>query len=116
MTDAALAETGISAPMLDQVGTLARLTQKAGLDGVVASPHETAWIRGACGPDFLIVTPGIRGGTAATGSKDDQERTMSAREALGAGANYIVVGRPIVAAGDPRLAAEQIVAEARTPR
>jgi orotidine-5'-phosphate decarboxylase len=116
MTDAALAETGVSAPMLDQVGTLARLTQKAGLDGVVASPRETAWIRKACGPDFLIVTPGIRGGTAATGSKDDQERTMSAREALGAGANYIVVGRPIVAAGDPRWAAEQIVAEAQTPR
>jgi orotidine-5'-phosphate decarboxylase len=116
MADAALAETGVPGSMLDQVDRLARLAHEAGLDGVVASPRETASIRKACGPDFVIVTPGIRGGSAATGAPDDQERTMSAREAVGAGANYIVVGRPIVAAADPREAALRIAAELGTRR
>ena len=115
MSGTALAETGVAGTVLDQVLRLRELTQRAGLDGVVASPQETAAIRRHCGPDFAIVTPGIRGGVAKTSGKDDQERTMSPGEALAAGASYLVVGRPIIAAADPRQAAEQIVGDMRTP-
>lgn len=111
MSAATLAETSVSLPMMDQVVRLARLAQAAGLDGVVASPQETAVIRRACGTDFAIVTPGIRGGGAGAAGKDDQERTMSPAEAIAAGASYIVVGRPIIAANDPRAAAEAIAGE-----
>ena len=112
MTDEALAETGVSSPILEQVLRLARLAQASGLDGVVASPLETRTIREACGPEFAIVTPGIRGGAATVAGRDDQERTMSAPEAIAAGASYLVVGRPIIAADDPRAAAQRI-ADAR---
>ncbi len=108
MNAAALAETGTPATVLDQVERLALLTKAAGLDGVVASPRETALIRRRCGGQFAIVTPGIRGGTPAAVPKDDQERTMTAADAIAAGASYIVVGRPIIAAADPRRAAEEI--------
>jgi orotidine-5'-phosphate decarboxylase len=110
MNAAALSETGVEVPLLDQVVRLAALAQESGLDGVVASPQETAIIRQRCGAGFAIVTPGIRGGGSATG-KDDQERTMSPAEAIAAGSTYIVVGRPIIAAADPRAAAEAIAAE-----
>jgi orotidine-5'-phosphate decarboxylase len=93
---------------------LAELTQAAGLDGVVASPQETALIRQRCGPEFAIVTPGIRGGAAST-VKNDQERTLGPAEALAAGASYLVVGRPIIAAPNARKAAEEI-ARATSPR
>jgi orotidine 5''-phosphate decarboxylase, subfamily 1 len=116
MNDLALAETSVSLPMMDQVVRLARLAQDAGLDGVVASPLETAVIRRECGPDFAIVTPGIRGGGATKSGKDDQERTMSPGEAIAAGASYIVVGRPIIAASDPRAAAERIAREVERRR
>jgi orotidine-5'-phosphate decarboxylase len=110
MNQAALAEIGVDRPVLEQVLRLATLARSAGLDGVVASPQETHAIRDACGPDFAIVTPGIRGGAATVGGKDDQARTMTAPEAIAAGASYIVVGRPIIAAADPRAAAEGIAA------
>ena len=106
-----LARVGVSRSPLDQVVHLATLTREAGLDGVVASPQETAAIRQACGTDFVIVTPGIRGG-AATSGKDDQQRTLDPASAIAAGSSYLVVGRPITAATDPRAAADAIVSEA----
>ncbi|NOT28604.1 MAG: orotidine-5'-phosphate decarboxylase [Acidobacteria bacterium] len=105
-----LQQTGVERPLADHVVDLAILARTAGLDGVVASPQETAAIRKACGKDFLIVTPGIRGASAGA-DKNDQMRTMGPAEAVRAGASYIVVGRPIIAASDPRRAAEAIVKE-----
>ncbi len=105
MDGAALAEVGVSRPVMDQVVALATLAQASGLDGVVASPLETRAIREACGA-FAIVTPGIR--AAAQAGSDDQARTMSAADAVAAGATYLVIGRPITGAADPRAAAEQI--------
>jgi orotidine-5'-phosphate decarboxylase len=110
MNQAALRESGVIIDLMDQVLRLAELAKEAELDGVVASPRETAAIRSRCGQDFLIVTPGIRGGAAAA-SRDDQERTMSPADALAAGASYLVVGRPIIAAADPREAAQKIASE-----
>ena len=107
MSQSALTETGIVIELMDQVLRLAELTKESGLDGVVASPRETAAIRRRCGAGFAIVTPGIRGGTADA-TRGDQERTMSPEEAVQAGASYLVVGRPIIAAGDPRAAAIKI--------
>lgn len=112
MDDTTLRTTGVERPLVDQVRELAQLAQRAGLDGVVASPQETAVIRAACGAGFAIVTPSIRGAAAGT-EKNDQSRTMGPAEAVKAGASYIVVGRPIIAAPEPRAAAEAIVAELR---
>jgi orotidine-5'-phosphate decarboxylase len=107
MNQQTLREIGVVIEMRDQVLRLAELTKEAGLDGVVASPQETEAIRHRCGKDFTIVTPGIRGGTAAA-TKNDQERTMTPGEAIAAGASYLVVGRPIIAAEDPLAAARAI--------
>ena len=112
MDEPTLRETGVGRPVIDQVLSLARMARAAGLHGVVASPQETAAIRANCGPDFTIVTPGIRG-AAAGAQKDDQMRTMGPAEAVRAGANYIVVGRPIIGAASPKRAAEEIVEELR---
>ena len=108
LSQESLREVGVSGAMTSQVGRLAALTQTAGLDGVVASPQEISLIRRRCGANFTVVTPGIRG---ADDPKGDQSRTMTASEALAAGATYLVVGRPIIAAKDPRAAAERIAAE-----
>jgi orotidine-5'-phosphate decarboxylase len=110
MDQQALRSVGVERPVLQQVIALARMTQDAGLQGVVASAQETPEIRKACGPDVVIVTPGIRGASAGA-EQDDQSRTMGPAEAIRAGASYIVVGRPIIAAPDPRAAAAAIVKE-----
>jgi orotidine-5'-phosphate decarboxylase len=112
MNAATLEQVGVTSPVLDQVGRLAQLAQRAGLDGVVASPQETGLIRRLCGREFAVVTPGIRGGAAAAG-KDDQERTLTAAQAIKAGSSYLVVGRPVIGAPDPREAAARTAAEIR---
>jgi orotidine-5'-phosphate decarboxylase len=99
----------------EQVVFLARLAQSAGLDGVVASPKETSIIRQECGKDLLIVTPGIRPAPTEIGENaitaDDQARTMTPKQAIKAGADYIVVGRPIVKASNPQEAVKKIIKE-----
>jgi orotidine-5'-phosphate decarboxylase len=110
--------TSMDAPTMQSVGltgtpaeralSLAKLARQAGLDGVVASAHEVAAIRQACGPDFLIVVPGIR---PASASLNDQSRVATPADAIRAGASYLVVGRPITGAEDPRKAALAIGAE-----
>ncbi len=102
--EAALPEIGVSRPMDRQVEELAALAARAGADGIVASPRELPFLRPRF-PELTIVTPGIR---AAGAPADDQARSLSAREALRAGATYIVVGRPILAAADPVHAIEEL--------
>ena len=99
---------GTQRKLENQVAYLAELSQTAGLDGVVASPLEIGLIRKVCGNDFAIVTPGVRPAWAAS---NDQQRVMTPGEAIHAGANYIVVGRPITAAKNPREAARIILQE-----
>jgi orotidine-5'-phosphate decarboxylase len=103
---AELERIGFHGSPVDNAVRLARLAQDAGLRGVVASPLEIRAIREACGPDFVILTPGIRPAGSDAG---DQRRTMTPGEAIAAGADYIVVGRPITSAADPRSAALRIV-------
>jgi orotidine-5'-phosphate decarboxylase len=110
-----LQELGLTGVPEDVVARLARLAQQAGLDGVVASAREIAAVRAACGPRFVIVAPGIRPAAAAA---YDQARIATPAHAIEAGADYLVVGRPITEAPDPVAAADAVVAEmerARTP-
>ncbi len=107
-TEETLRGIGIEHSVQDMVVRLARLALDAGMDGVVASPLEIELIRAACGPDFLIVTPGVRPGFA---SQDDQQRIMTPSDAVKAGSDYLVIGRPIATAADPALAADLIVDE-----
>ncbi len=101
-------ELAVDRPLPEQVVSLAGLAQRAGLDGVVASPQEIVPIRQSCGDGFIILTPGIRpAGTAL----QDQQRVMTPQEAVDAGANYIVIGRPIMKAADRVLACRHIVDE-----
>jgi orotidine-5'-phosphate decarboxylase len=112
MDKKAVREVGISGAPKTRVVKLAKLAQEAGVDGVVASVQEAKAIRKACGREFLIVTPGVRPkGSDGAGKSDDQARTATPREAMKAGADFIVVGRPILAAADPRAAAQEIVDE-----
>lgn len=111
LDDFALKEIGVDHTAAGQVLHLARLSQASGADGVVASVQEAQSIREETGGDFLIVTPGVR---PATDRANDQKRVATPREAVEAGANYIVVGRPITAAPDPRAAAERVLADLAT--
>lgn len=109
--DETLRGIGIDRPVAEMVARLAKLAQDAGLDGVVASPKEVDLIRTACGRDFAVVTPGVR---PAFASQDDQKRVMTPGDALRAGADYLVIGRPISAAADPAAAARMILEEMQT--
>lgn len=112
---AALRKIGILGPVESHAVALARLAKKAGLDGAVCSVHEARAIRRACGPKFVILIPGVR---PSHGAVNDQSRIGTPAEAIRAGADYLVVGRPITAAPKPREAALQIRAEieAASPR
>jgi orotidine-5'-phosphate decarboxylase len=103
-----LDETGIDSSVESQVMRLAKLAHDSGLDGVVASPQEISPIRKALGNDFLIVTPGVR---PAGASRADQKRVATPAEAVDAGADFLVMGRAILDAPDPREAVRQIVEE-----
>jgi len=105
---AALRELGIASSPEDLVPRWAALAHDSGLDGVVSSPLEAARIRRQCGPEFLIVTPGIR---PAGSANDDQRRVLTPRQAIQAGADILVVGRPITRAPDPAEAAREILLE-----
>jgi len=117
MDNDAMRDVGISGPASSRAVKLARLARQAGLDGVVASPHEVRAIRRACGKDFLIVVPGVRpeveggSGRKARRIADDQARVATPAEAIRAGADYLVIGRPITAAADPVEAAQAILEE-----
>jgi orotidine-5'-phosphate decarboxylase len=108
LADDDLTAVGQRAPAGDQVRRLAALAQSCGIDGVVASPQEVAMLRAECGPGLLLVIPGVR--PAGSGA-DDQKRTMTPAGAIAAGADYLVIGRPITRAADPAEAARRIVAE-----
>lgn len=103
-----LEEVGAKRALQDQVVHWAKLAQESGLNGVVASPREIAAIREVCGPDFLIVTPGVR---PAGAELNDQQRVMTPAEAVREGASYLVVGRPILSAADPIKVCQGIVEE-----
>jgi orotidine-5'-phosphate decarboxylase len=106
--DDSLEEIGVNGSMAESVRRLAELAKEAGADGVVASPQEVGLVREACGRDFLIVTPGIRPAGTLAG---DQARAASPAGALAAGADYLVVGRPITETPDPGAAADAILRE-----
>ena len=112
MDQKAIRDVGIGGPPKSRVLKLAKLAKTAGVDGVVASVQEARAIRKACGRDFLIVTPGVRPKEhAVSANEDDQTRIATPTEAIKAGADFLVVGRPILAAPDPRAAAQSIVDE-----
>jgi len=105
-----LRKVGITLSVEEEVVQLALLAQQAGLAGVVASPLEIEPLRGACGEDMVIVTPGVR---PHKGPRHDQARVMTPAEAIRAGADYLVIGRPIRDAADPLTATHEILQEIR---
>jgi orotidine-5'-phosphate decarboxylase len=108
LDEATLREIGMSGPIENCAVALARLAKKAGMDGAVCSAHEARAIRRACGPKFIILIPGVR---PSKGSANDQSRIATPAEAVRAGADYLVVGRPITAAPNPKSAVLDMVAE-----
>jgi orotidine-5'-phosphate decarboxylase len=101
-------ELQVSIDLPDYTLHMAQLAQRSGLAGAVCSPQEAAQLKQACGANFLLVCPGVRPSWA---EKGDQQRIMTPRQALVAGADYLVIGRPITAAADPIVAFERICAE-----
>ena len=110
LDDSDLTSVGQRPPALEQAVRLAVLAKESGLGGVVCSPHEVAAIRARCGADFKLAVPGIRPASAALG---DQKRVMTPAQAVAAGADHLVIGRPITQAKDPVAAAQAIAAELR---
>uniref|UniRef100_UPI0025F1D336 orotidine 5'-phosphate decarboxylase / HUMPS family protein n=1 Tax=uncultured Senegalimassilia sp. TaxID=1714350 RepID=UPI0025F1D336 len=108
MSQAALADTGVTRPMAEQVNVLAEQAKRSGISGVVASPQEAAMLREVLGPEGYIVTPGVRPAGSALG---DQSRVATPKQAFDNGASHIVIGRPITQAADPAAAFDAIVAE-----
>jgi len=113
LDNAAIKQVGLGGTVSSRAVALARLAKKAGLDGVVSSGHEVQAIRKACGEDFLILVPSVR---PAGSSSNDQARVATPAEATRAGANFLVVGRPITAATNPREAALAIIEEVASAR
>jgi orotidine-5'-phosphate decarboxylase len=105
LSDEEIHQVGYTGDSAENVSRLARLTQQAGLDGVVCSPLEAGMLRRDLGKDFLLVTPGVRPKQA---SQDDQRRVMTPADALAAGSSYLVVGRPITGAANPIQALQSI--------
>ncbi|AEC16759.1 orotidine-5'-phosphate decarboxylase [Gallibacterium anatis] len=105
MEEADLLQIGVNTSPEEHVIRLARLSQRAGLDGVVCSPQEVEILRQRCGNEFKLVTPGIRPEGSQLG---DQRRVMTPREAINAGSDYLVIGRPITQAADPVAVLKQI--------
>lgn len=103
-----LVDVGVTTPVRDHVLRLAKLTQQAGLDGVVCSAQEARMLHDALGAEFKLMTPGIR---PASAQKDDQKRTLTPREAKRAGVDYMVIGRPVTQADNPHQAVLEILAE-----
>ena len=108
MSQAALADTGVTRPMSEQVNVLAEQAKRSGISGVVASPQEAAMLSEVLGPEGYIVTPGVRPAGSALG---DQSRVATPKQAFENGASHIVIGRPITQAVDPAAAFDAIVAE-----
>ncbi len=108
LKDEELHRIGFGHAMADQVLRLAVLAKDSGLDGVVCSPHEIDIIKRECGEDFLVVTPGVRPAWAAA---QDQKRIMTPAQAIGKGADYLVIGRPITGAPSPHEAFLRVLAE-----
>ncbi len=113
MDQEALTEIGIQYSVAEQVMRLAQLTSDAGLDGVVCSAHEVKMLRDNLGKEFKLVTPGIR---PAGSNKDDQKRVMTPAQAINAGSDYLVIGRPITQAADPGQALKDISEEISAAR
>lgn len=108
LDDGDLAAVGQAAPVAEQALRLARLARDCGIDGAICSPHEIRTLRAALGRDFVLMVPGIR---PASSAADDQKRVMTPREAIAAGADHLVIGRPITQAANPAHARAAIAAE-----
>lgn len=106
LDEKAIAEVGYQNNITAQVERMALLTKASGLDGVVCSAHEITALRAVCGQDFVLMVPGIR---PEGSSQEDQKRVMTPKQALGAGATHLVIGRPITEAFDPGAAARDIL-------